>query len=783
MLCKTQIILHPSTGSPGPRRTTCIALVLLLILCMFRTPAAEAQQKEAAPNTDQQVAAKVESLLKQMTMEEKIGQLVQLPGQPFIPDAPKPEDAIRKGQGGSVLWLAETAKINQLQRVAMEETRLHIPILFGLDVIHGYQTVFPVPLAMAASWDPALVEQIQAVAAREASAAGIKWTFTPMVDIARDARWGRIVEGAGEDPFLGAAMARAQVRGFQGPFLGSPEHILACAKHFAGYGAADGGRDYDSAYIPEGLLRNVYLVPFHAALEAGVGTFMSAYMDLNDIPATGNRFLLHDVLRAEWGFRGFVVSDAFAVRDLVTHGFARDPKDAAYRAFSAGVNMDMASGTYAEHLGALVKEGRIAPAAIDAAVQPILAAKIRLGLFEHPYVDEASAQQVFNTPEHKKLARLAAQRSMVLLRNENQILPLRKDFRSIAVLGPLADSKPDTEGAWTTMGKPSQAVTVLEGIRNKLGSGVRVEYARGPNLRRDIPSMFDMFSGAAEVPPQTPAEIEEAFNKAVETARGCELTVMVLGELANMSGEAASRATLDLPGKQQQLLEAVVALGKPVVLVLLNGRPLDISWAAEHVPAILEAWYPGAEGGNAVADILFGDANPGGKLPVTWPRSVGQLPLSYAHNLTHMPEDSPRFQSRYWDQPSSPLFPFGFGLSHTTFSVANLQVQPPQARLGEPVEVTVEVENTGSRAGDEVVQLYLHQQAGSASRPVRELKGFARVTLTPREKKTVRFRLGKKERSYWSSARKIWIEEPETFDVWVGSDSAAKLHGSFRLRP
>ena len=510
---------------------------------------------------------------------------------------------------------------------------------------------------------------------------------------------------------------------------------------------------------------------------------MSAYLDLNDVPATGNRFLLRDVLRTEWGFRGFVVSDAFSVRDLVTHGFARDAKDAAFRAFTAGLNMDMASGAFAEHLGALVKEGRISTAAIDAAVRPILAAKIRLGLFENPYADEARAQQVINTPEHKQLARLAAQQSIVLLRNENQTLPLRKDLGSIAVIGPLADSKPDTDGAWTIMGKPSQAVTVLEGIRNKLGSGVRVEFAKGPNLKRDIPSMFDLFSGAAQVPPQTPAEIEEAFSRAVETARACDVVVMVLGELANMSGEAASRATLDLPGKQQQILEAVVALGKPVVLVLLNGRPLDISWAAEHVPAILEAWYPGAEGGNAVADVLFGDANPGGKLPVTWPRGVGQLPMYHAHNLTHMPETSRMFRSRYWDQPSSPLYPFGFGLSYTTFSLANLQVAPSQAKLGEPVGVSVEVENTGTRAGDEVVQLYLHQQAGSASRPVRELKGFERVSLTPGEKKPVRFTLGKKERSYWSGVHKKWIEEPENFDVWVGADSAATLHAGFKLNP
>jgi beta-glucosidase len=662
----------------------------------------------------------------------------------------------------------------------MEESRLHIPVLFGLDVIHGFRTVFPVPLALAASWDPGLVEEVQTIAAREASAAGIRWTFAPMVDIARDPRWGRIVEGAGEDPFLGAAMARAQVRGFQGANLG-PDRILACAKHFAGYGAADGGRDYDSAYVPEERLWNVYLPPFDAAAEAGAGSFMSAYMDLNDVPATGNRFLLQDVLRGAWGFQGFVVSDAFAVHDLMTHGFARDAEDAAFRAFTAGVNMDMASGTYLAHLAPLVREGKISVAQIDAAVRPILAAKIRLGLFEHPYVDEAHVEQVLGAPEHRQAARTSAQRTLVLLRNENQLLPLQKDIASLAVLGPLADSKQDTEGSWIPMGQRSSAVTVLEGVRNKLGSGVRIEYAPGPEIRRTIPSFFESLIPGPKRPPQAPAQADEAFNKAVETARQCDVAVMVLGELANMSGEAASRSSLELPGRQEQLLEAVVATGKPVVLVLLNGRPLDISWAAEHVPAILEAWYPGAEGGNAVADVLFGDANPGGKLPVTWPRNVGQVPIYYAHNLTHQPETSKGFVSRYWDGLSSPLYPFGYGLSYTKFEFSNLRLSQAEMKTGQTLEVSVEVANTGGCAGDEVVQLYVHQQAGSASRPVRELKGFQRLTLAPGEKKTVRFSLGKDELSFWSPQEKRWVEEPESFDLWVGEDSTAPLHATFRV--
>jgi beta-glucosidase len=718
-----------------------------------------------------------------MTLDEKISQLAQLGGFAFGPGAKKPEEILSQGRGGSVLWINDTATINRLQHIAVEKSRLHIPVLFGLDVIHGFYTVFPVPIAMAASWDPSLVERAQAVAARESASQGILWTFGPMVDIARDPRWGRIVEGAGEDPYLGAAMARAQVRGFQGPYIGSPNHILACAKHFAGYGAADGGRDYDSSYIPEDQMWNVYLPPFHAAEEAGVGTFMSAYMDLNDVPATGNKWLMQDVLRNAWGFKGFVVSDAFAVRSLITHGFARDVRDASYRALTAGVNMDMASGSYLASLPQLVKDGRISAKQIDDMVRPILEMKIRLGLFEHPYVDEAKAAEVLKSPGDVELSRLAAERSMVLLRNEGDALPLKKNITSIAVIGPLADSAGDTNGSWGILEKSKQAVTVLAGIRNKLGQGVRVEYAPGPEIRRTIPAPFDSFINRHPKPPQTAEQAQEAFDKAIAAARKSDVAVLVLGELANMSGEAASRASLDLPGKQEALLEAVVALGKPVVLVLMSGRPLDLTWASEHVPAILEAWYPGSEGGNAVANILFGDANPGGKLPFSWPRTVGQVPVYYAHNLTQEPDNAPNFKSRYWDSLSSPLYPFGYGLSYSKFAYSNLVLSQTEIRVGEELGVSVDIENIGTVAGDEVAQLYIHQRAGSASRPMRQLKGFERIALAPGEKKTVHFSLGKNELRYWSTADKKWIEEPEKFDVWAGGDSTAKLHGEFKGNP
>jgi beta-glucosidase len=755
-------------------RTPRTILAAALLLAAAPRPAS------ASPPTDAEVKARVEALLARMTVEEKVGQLTQIAGGLF-PEA-KPEEALRRGGTGSVLWLNDTRKFNELQKLAVEESRLKIPVLYGLDVIHGYRTIFPVPLAMAASWDPSVHERAAAVAAREARAAGIHWTFAPMVDVARDARWGRIVEGAGEDPYLGAVMAAAQVRGFQGPYLGAPDRVLACAKHFGAYGAADGGRDYDPVYVPEGQLRNVYFPPFHAAVEAGVGSFMSAYMDLNDVPAGGNRWLLTDVLRKEWGFPGFVVSDAMGVGNLVTMGFAKDRADAARRALAAGLDMEMASGAFPEHLARLVTEGALPAAQLDEAVRRVLAVKVRMGLFETPYADEARVASVLSDPAHRAESRLAAQRSMVLLRNERRTLPLPKTVASLAVIGPLADSRADTEGSWMVFGHVPAAVTVLEGLRAKL-PGARIVHAPGPEIRRQVPSMFDQFMPDPKKPPQTTEEAEAAFRQAVETAKDADVVIAAMGELADMSGEAASRSSLDLPGRQEELLKALVALGKPVVLVLLNGRPLSINWAAENVPAILEAWQPGTEGGNAVADVLFGDAAPGGKLPVTFPRSAGHAPLYYARNLTHSPEGSSMHNVRYWDGAPTPLYPFGHGLSYTTFSFANLKVSTPQVKVGATATVTVDVTNAGAVAGDEVVQLYLHQRSGSDSRPVRELKGFRRVSLKPGQIQTVTFTLGPEELRYWSTSQGEWVQDAAAFDVWVGSDSTATLHASLEVLP
>ena len=730
--------------------------------------------------SDVEIARQVDEILAKMSLEEKIGQLNQVGGAAFA-GGPKAEDQIRKGGAGSVLWVNDTKRFNELQKIAVEESPSGIPLLFALDVIHGYRTIFPSPLAMAASWDPNVPEKSQTVAAKEARAAGIHWTFGPMIDIARDARWGRIVEGAGEDPYLGSAMAVAQVRGFQGDDITAPDRLLACAKHFAGYGASDGGRDYDPVYLSETQLRNIYLPPFKAAVDAGVVTFMSAYMDLNDVPASGNAFLMRDVLRKEWGFEGFVVSDAMAMGNMVVQGHARDRMDAALRGIKAGLNMDMSSYTYTEGVAKLVEDGALSVEEIEELVRPILSIKIKLGLFEHPYTDESLLEKVITLPEHRQTARWSAQRSMVLLKNENGTLPLTKDWKKIAVIGPVADSKDSTEGAWMVFGHQPAAVTILEGVRAKLPDA-EVTFAPGPEIRRDIPSWFESEMGGRKATQhQTPEEAEIAFQDAVQTARDADIVIMALGESNFMSGEAASRASIDLPGRQEELLKAVAALGKPVVLVLINGRPLSINWAEENIPAILEAWQPGTEGGHAVADILFGDANPGGKLPVCFPQKSSHAPLYYARNLTHSPEGSRRYNPRYWDGLPIPLYPFGYGLSYTTFEFTNLKLSDTQIKTGESLTVSVDVTNTGSGAGDEVAQLYIHQKWGTDSRPKRELKGFERITLDLGETRTVNFQLGPDELRYWSTNASGWVQDAADFDVWVGSDSLAELHTEFTV--
>jgi beta-glucosidase len=751
------------------RLTSAIAAALCLSL------AQAIGQTASTLSVDPKVEARAAALLQQMTLDEKLGQLSQIFWYKGIKD-----DRIAKGELGSYLFLTDPHEINRVQHIAVEHSRLHIPLLIGFDVIHGFRTVFPVPIAQAASWDLVLNRDIQAAAADEASAVGINWAFAPMVDIARDARWGRIVEGAGEDPYLGSKMAVARVQGFQGLTPGAPNHILACAKHFAGYGAAVGGRDYDAVYLSETELQNVYLPPFHAAVDAGVACIMSAYMDLNDVPASGNHWLLHDLLRHDWGFQGFVVSDAWAVYSLTAHGFAADQQDAAARGLTAGVDMDMGSDSYLTHVPALIAEHKVALQDVDAAVLPLLRAKITLGLFEHPYIDETKVEAALHNPEHIALARTAAQRSAVLLRNEGHQLPLSKQLQSIAVIGPLADAHKELNGSWSFGAEPQDTVSILEGIRSKLGPGVQINYAKGVTIKREDEPALN--------PDQLPAGVGSTASllpdaeilQAVSAAKASERVVMVLGENDDMSGEYASRASLALPGRQQLLLESVAALGKPMTIVLISGRPLDITWASTHVASIIEAWFPGVQGGNAVADLLFGDANPAGKLPVTWPRNVGQEPLYYNRNLTQVHEDSPKYASYYWDEPQFPLYRFGYGLSYSNFTFSNLRLSSTLLdQTG--LDVAVDVANTSARAGDEVVQLYTHQRSGSASRPSRELKGFERVALQPGQTKTVTIHLSPEDLSFWSPATHKRSTEAATYDLWVGDSSSASAHAEFNI--
>ncbi len=750
------------------------------IVGLLLSGAAQAQSFVRAEDT-----ARADALLKQMTTEEKIGQL----NQPFyltLPIAgvkidPVPYDErVRRSEVGSFLFVTDPKVINHLQKIAMTETRLHIPILFGFDVIHGFDTEFPVPLATAASWDPAMAEQGQAIAAEEASHAGLRWSFAPMLDIARDPRWGRISEGAGEDPYLGAAMARAQVIGFQGTAK-SPRPFMATLKHFAGYGAAEGGRDYDAVYLSAERLENIYLPPFRAGVEAGAATVMSAYMDLNDVPAAGNVHLLQDLLRDELHFKGFVVSDAFAVGSLVTQGFARDGLDAALRATTAGVNMDMGSATYLQQLKFLIDRGQLSPAQLDDLVRPILAVKYHLGLFEHPYADATDQTHAEMVAKHRQAARRAAARSAVLLRNEGGLLPLAKTTKRIAIVGPFANNQEDLNGPWSLTAKAEDTVSVFEGIRTRF-PGSTVEYAEGVQIAKEFPSSFDGAIGPKLEKRWSSDEAARQRKKAVELAAHADVVIMTLGESSGMDFEYSSRSSLTLPGEQPELLQEIQALGKPTVLLLFSTRPLDLSWASQHVTAIMDCYFGGTEAGNAVADLLVGDAVPGGKLPITWPRNVGQVPIYYAHTTSHKPYDSADFTSRYWDLPTTPLYPFGYGLSYSTFTISNLRLSAKSVGLEAPVTATVTLTNTSARAGDEVVQLYLHQRFGSASRPVRELKGFRRVTLQPGETQDVTFTVGRAERNYWSAAKNGWVVEASDFDVWVGNSSDASLHDSFSVK-
>ncbi|WP_235559911.1 glycoside hydrolase family 3 N-terminal domain-containing protein [Microbacterium sp. Leaf159] len=739
--------------------------------------------------TELPVEDRVEDLLSRLSVEEKAGQLTQFfylkradtpvnvealpPEHRAMAEQPKMvEDAIRAGRSGSVLYATDATMIHELQRIAIEESPHGIPLLFGFDVIHGFRTIFPVPVALAATWSEATVEAAQSVAAAEARSVGIHWTFAPMLDITHDARWGRIVEGAGEDPVLASALAAAQVRGFQGDL--GPRRILAGPKHFAGYGAARGGRDYDDVEVSESELWNTYLPPFRAAVEAGARTVMSAYMDLNGVPASANRWLLNDVLRDELGFGGFVVSDANSVRSLTTQHFARDLSDAAVRALSAGLDMEMSMFDPAySRLPAAVDEGRLDEGVLDDAVRRVLTVKFELGLFERPYAEISLSADVLAAPAHREIAREAAEKSFVLLRNEGEALPLTTAATiRIALIGELADSGRDTLGPWVFVSDPEETVTLRQGLELRLPE-TEIVYVAGVGIPdRVYPSPFGRndptYSAARDL-----SLDDEQLALAVEAAAAADVAVVVVGQRQDQSGEKASTSTLDLPGRQLEQLQRIMETGTPVVLVVMSARPLDLRWADANVPAIIQAWHPGTRGGDALAAVLTGDVSPSGRLPFSWPRHAGQLPFTYAHNRTFEPANQ---AERYFGEPSTPLYPFGHGLSYASFSYASLRTDRASIARGEVLRVSIDVTNGSQRDADEVVQLYIHQRYGASSRPVRELKAFRRVTIAARATATVTFELGPDQLRYWSSAVRDFVQDETELDIWVGASSEATLH-------
>jgi beta-glucosidase len=732
-----------------------------LLLLLNAVPGPINAQTLSPATSYQETEDKISDLLGRMTLAEKLGQLQQVEGTWDGSARPEQIELARKGLLGSSILVRGAGPTMELQRVAMTESRLKIPILFAFDVIHGYRTIFPVPLGEAASWNPKVVERADSIAASEASAAGIRWTFAPMVDIARDPRWGRIVEGSGEDPFLGSVMATAAVRGFQGTNCGSPDKILACAKHWVAYGAAEGGRDYNTAEVSERTLREIYFPPFKAAIDAGVGSIMSAFDDLDGIPCTANSFLLTDVLRDEWHFRGMVISDWNAVNELISHGVAANGKDAAALALTAGVDVDMVSRLYNQYGEQLVSEGKIPMAAIDRAVRRVLETKYELGLFEHPYADEALESSTLLSPANLTAARELAARTFVLLKNDHHTLPLGRNLKSIAVIGPLADDAQSMMGPWSGDGRKEEAITLLAGIRAKV-PGAKIVYAKGCDVT---------------------GHSRAGFKEAVKAASKSDFVILAVGESSDMSGEATSRSSLDLPGQQLALIQAVHATGKPYAVVLMNGRPLSIDWVATNSPAILETWFAGTEGGNAIADTLFGDANPGGKLPVTFPRSVGQSPIYYNHkNTGRPPGGESKDVSGYRDIPWTPLYPFGYGLSYTQFKLSHLQLSATRIHPDGTEHVGVDVENVGDRAGDEVVQLYTHDVVASVTRPVEALKGFERVSLQPGETRHIEFTLGPGELGFYNQAMRF-VVEPGKFDVMAGDNSQEGLKSSFEVVP
>lgn len=740
--------------------------------CLLLLPLASCGKQTAETKQDAAIEKRVEAILTKMTLEEKIGQMNQISSYGNIEDM---RALIKKGEVGSILNEVDPIRINALQHVAMEESRLGIPLLMARDVIHGFKTIFPIPLGQAASFDPQVAHDGARVAAVEASSVGIRWTFAPMIDIARDPRWGRIAEGCGEDTYLTSVMGVAMVRGFQNDSLNSPTSIAACAKHFVGYGAAEGGRDYNSTFIPERRLRQVYLPPFEAAANAGVATFMTSFNDNDGVPSTGNAFILKQVLRKEWGFDGFVVTDWASTTEMIEHGFAADAHEAAMKAVNAGVNMEMVSYSFIKELPGLIKDGKVKESTIDDAVRNILRVKFRLGLFDNPYVDEKKPSVLY-APSHLEAAKQAAVESAILLKNDKQVLPLQASVKSVAIVGPMADAPYEQMGTWVFDGDKTHTVTSLTAIKQLVGDKVQVIYEPGLTYSRETNQ-----TGVA---------------KAVAAASRADVILAFVGEEAILSGEAHCLADLNLQGDQSALIAALAKTGKPVVTVVMAGRPLTIGKEVEQSAAVLYSFHPGTMGGPALADLLWGKAVPSGKTPVTFPKEVGQIPIYYAHNNTGRPatrdevllkdipinagQTSNGCRSYYLDAGFEPLFPFGYGLSYTTFKYSNVKLSSTSLKDDDVLKVTFDLENTGKYEATEVAQLYVRDKVGSVTRPVKELKRFTRISLKPGEKKNVTFELPVSELAFWDINMNK-IVEPGDFSLWVAPDSQSGEEISFKV--
>ncbi len=767
-----------------------LSLLVILASLLFSCSDKKNTHADSSSNTDTEIERKVDSVLALMTLKEKVGQMNQYNGSwdvtgpaSNVSDKEKLEK-LKNGEVGSMLNVLSVKATREAQKLVMENTRLKIPLIIGYDVIHGYKTIFPIPLGESASWDLDIIKKSAQIAASEASAAGVHWTFAPMLDVSRDARWGRIMEGSGEDPYLTAQIGVARVQGFQGDDLSKNNTIAACAKHFAGYGFAEAGRDYNTVNIGEFELHNAILPPFKAVAEAGVATFMNAFNEIDGIPATGDKNLQRTILKEAWNWDGFMVSDWGSIGEMIAHGYAKDKEHASEIAANAGSDMDMESYAYQAHLEQLVEDGKVELSLIDDAVKRILRVKFRLGLFDDPYkyCNEEREKTEIYTEENQAFSREVAKKSIVLLKNthppgrESNLLPLNKNIKNIAVIGPLADDKDTPIGNWRAKGGRNTAVSLLEGIKNAVPSSTKVTYAKGCDIvtNKEIGSTFLL-------PLKFNNTDKSGFKEAINVAKKADVVVLAIGEMALQTGEGRSQTNIGFAGVQQELLEAILKVNKNVIITLMNGRPMDISWAAEHVPSILVCWHLGSQSGNAIADVLFGDYNPSGKLPVSFPHNVGQEPLFYNPKNTGRPHNPTHVTfSAYRDAPKTALYPFGYGLSYTTFEYKNIRLDKNEIPVNGEIKLSVDVTNTGGKDGEEVIQLYIRDLVGSLTRPIKELKGFEKVALKTGETKTVTFTLNNETLQFYTFNKK-WEVEPGDFDVWVGGDSTAPLKASFTV--